>query len=59
MGALINFCTLCKNCYKTQTCNSIASIFGTNEEYIKVNLCTKFAVYESDKYPRSYEHLFI
>ena len=42
-GASIYFHTLCKNCYKTQTCNSIASIFGTNEEqdsYIKfaVNL---------------------
>ena len=36
MGALISFCTLCKNCYKAQTCNSIASICGTNEERVMV-----------------------
>ena len=44
MGALISFCTLCKNCYKMQTCNSIASIFGTNEEHVMVDLRTKCAV---------------
>ena len=37
------FCTLCKNCYKIQMCNWIAAIFGTNEEHIKMNSCTKFA----------------
>ena len=43
-GVLISFCTLCKNCYKTQTCNSIALIFGTNEERVTVDSPTKFAV---------------
>ena len=43
-GASISFCTLSKNCYKMQTCNSIASIFGTNEEHVMVNSPTKFAV---------------
>ena len=43
-GALISFCTLCKNCYKTQTCNSIVWIFGTNKERIKMNPRTKFAM---------------
>ena len=42
--ASIYFCTLCKNCYKMQTCNSIASIIGTNEECVMVDSCTKFAV---------------
>ena len=50
-GASIYFHTLCKNCYKTQACNSIASIFGTNEECIKMSSCNKFAEYQ-----RSYEH---
>ena len=40
MGALISFRSLCKNCYKMQTCTSIASIFGTNE----VDSRTKFVV---------------
>ena len=44
MGALISFRTLCKYCYKIQTCNLIASIFGTNKERVTVNLCTKFVV---------------
>ena len=45
MGALIYFRTLCKNCYKTQTCKSIASIFfGTNEKHVTVDSRTKFAV---------------
>ena len=44
MGALISFHTLCKNCYKMQTCNSIASIFGTNEERVTVDSHTKFVV---------------
>ena len=44
MGASISFRTLCKNCYKLQTCNLIASIFGTNEERVTVDSCTKFTV---------------
>ena len=43
-GFDFSFCTLCKNCYKMQTCHSIASIFGTNEEHVTVDSCTKFAV---------------
>ena len=43
-GASISFRTLCKNCYKMQTCNSIASIFGTNEERVTVDSRTKFVV---------------
>ena len=43
-GALISFGTLCKNCYKTQACNSIASIFSTNEERVTVDSPTKFAM---------------
>ena len=43
-GASISFCTLCKNCCKMQTSNSIASIFGTNEERVKVDSRTKFVV---------------
>ena len=43
-GASIYSDTLCKNCYKMQMCTSIASIFGINEECIKVNSCTKFTV---------------
>ena len=39
-GASISFRTLCK----MQTCNSIALIFGTNEEYVAVDLRTKFVV---------------
>ena len=30
--------------YKLQTCNSIASIFGTNEDRVTVDSRTKFAV---------------
>ena len=44
MGASISFCSLCKNCYKMQTCTSIASIFGTNEELVMVDSHTKFVV---------------
>ena len=44
-GGSIYFCTLCNNCYKMQTFNSIASIFGTNQDCIKVNSRTKFAVH--------------
>ena len=43
-GALISFHTLYKNCYKMQTCISIALIFGTNEERVTVDSCTTFAV---------------
>ena len=42
--ALISFHTLCKNCYKMQTCNSIALIFGTNEEHVTMDSHTKFIV---------------
>ena len=42
--ALISFRTLCKNCYKMQTCNWIATIFGTNEERVTVDSRTKFVV---------------
>ena len=42
MGASIYFHTLCKNCYKMQTCNSIVSIFGTDEECVTVDSRTKF-----------------
>ena len=44
MGASIYFRTLCKNCYKMQTCNLIASIFGTNEEHVTMDAHTKFVV---------------
>ena len=44
MGALISFRMLCKDCYKMQMCNSIASIFGTNEEHVMVDSHTKFVV---------------
>ena len=44
MGALISFHTLHKNCYIMQTCNSIALIFGTNEEHVTVDSRTKFVV---------------
>ena len=40
----ISFRTLCKNCYKMQTCNSISSIFGTNEESVMVDSHTMFVV---------------
>ena len=33
-----------QNCYKILMCNLITSIFGTNEECIKVKLRTTFAV---------------
>ena len=42
--ASVYFRTLCKNCYKMQTCNSIASIFGTNEECVTMDSRTKFVV---------------
>ena len=44
MRASISFHTLCKNCYKMQTCNSIALIFGTSEEHVMVDSRTKFIV---------------
>ena len=44
MGASISFRTLCKNCYKMQTCNSIVSILGTSKERTKVHSHTKFAM---------------
>ena len=44
IGALISFCTLCKNCYKMQMCSLIALIFGANEEHVTVDSCTKFVV---------------
>ena len=43
-GASISFRTLSKNCYKMQMCNSIATIFGTNEERVTVDSRTKFIV---------------
>ena len=43
-GASTYFCALCKYCYKMQMCNSIASLFGTNEEHVKVDSRTKFAM---------------
>ena len=43
-GASISFRTLIKNCYKMQTCNSSATIFGTNKESIMVDSRTKFVV---------------
>ena len=43
-GFDFSFCTLCKNCYKMQMCNSIASILCTNEERVTVDSHTKFAV---------------
>ena len=44
IGASISFRTLHKNYSKMQMCNSIALIFGTNEERVTVDSCTKFAV---------------
>ena len=44
MGSSISFRTLCKNCYNMQTCNLIASIFGTNEECVTVDSRAKFVV---------------
>ena len=44
MGVSISFQTRCKNCYKTQMCNLIASIFGTNKERLTVDSPTKLAV---------------
>ena len=49
MGALISFRTFCKNYYKMQMCNSIASSFGTNEEPVTVDSRTKFAVNLSNR----------
>ena len=43
-GASISVRTLCKSCYKMQTCSLIASIFGTNEECVTVDSRTKFVV---------------
>ena len=43
-GALTSFRTLCKNCYKMQTCNSIALIIGTDEERVTVDSRTTFVV---------------
>ena len=44
-GASISFHTLCKNCYKTQTYDSIVSIFDTIKERIKVHSPTKSAMH--------------
>ena len=49
-GAKISFRSLCKNCYKTQTCTSIASIFGTNEECVMVDSRTKFVEHHSSAF---------
>ena len=57
-GASISFYTFCINCYKIQMCNSIASIFDTNEELVMVDSRTNFAVNLTEEYSRSYEHLF-
>ena len=43
-GLQFIFVHFAKICYKMQICNWIALIFGTNEERIKVNSHTKFAV---------------
>ena len=43
-GTLISFHTLCKNCCKMQTCNSIALICSMNEERVTVDSHTKFVV---------------
>ena len=43
-GDSIYFHTLCKNCYKMQMCNLIASIIDTNEDRVTVDSCTKFDV---------------
>ena len=43
-GVSISFRTLATNCYKMQTFSLIASIFGTNEECVTVDSCTKFVV---------------
>ena len=43
-GTSISFHTRCKTCYKMQTCNLIASIFGTDEEHVTVDSRTKFVV---------------
>ena len=44
MEASTYFRILGKNCYKTQMCNSISLIIGTNEERVMVDSRTKFAV---------------
>ena len=44
-GALfVLFAQFATKCYTIQTCNSIALIFGTNEERVTVDSRTKFAV---------------
>ena len=43
-GAFDFFSHTLQKCYKTQMCNSIASIFGTNEERVMVDLRIKFVV---------------
>ena len=58
-GASISFHTLRKNYDKTQTCNSIASIFGTNEEHVTVDSPTKFAVNLRNIQGVIYEYLFM
>ena len=54
-GASIYSHTLQKLLYKMQTCTSIASIFGTNEEHVMVDSRTKFAV----NLRNMQEHLFM
>ena len=56
MEGLISLCTLCKSCYKIQMFNSIASIFGTNEERVMVGSHTNFVV--NLRNIQSYENLF-
>ena len=58
MEAWIQFRIAWKNCYTMQTCNSIASIFGTNEDDVTVDSHTKFYC-ESEEYLKSYECLFM
>ena len=43
-GLQFLFTHFAKKIYKTQTCNSIAAICGTNEERVMVDSPTKFAV---------------
>ena len=43
-GASISFRTLSKNYYKMQICNSIATIFGTNDERVMADSRTTFVV---------------
>ena len=43
-ASIVLFAQFATKCYKIQMCNSIALIFGTNEEHVTVDSRTKFAV---------------